>query len=340
MDIINKIKFGLEKLPTDIRDYSHHAEFGTLGAAALSTQDFTIYDSFQYSVVRGDILSLIASRFGFPLSQILSANPAIKNPNKIYIGQTITIPARSRMTTNQLDLDFCTGFTTEELQYAIHGIRFDPLYQMAKIKQIRGEYTKYGASLRDACNSVIKYGSLPLILSPYTHNGSPTDKTRDFLANWANWPIGLDKNSSPYKDLSYFVVDGIYDMFDNIRSCLQMNRKERRGVTFGLLWYYEWTEAPGGVIGPIMPSTQPAGGHDMAIIGQKTINGILHLVFQQTWGPFAGDNGLYYFPRSIVDQLALQGYGAYTFSKNDKSGITGSTNWFVNLLNLFFKKNA
>ena len=331
----NKIIYALEKLPTDLRDFSHHKNFGTLGASQLPVNDFTIYDSFQYTVVRGDTLSAIAYRFGFSLSQILIANPKITDPNKIYVGETITIPERPRMILNQLDLDFCTAFTTAELQYALFGVPIDPLYQMAKIKEIRGEYTQYGASLRDACASAVTYGSLPLVLGPYTHNGSATDKTRDFLANWLNWPIGLDKTALKYKDMSYFTVDGIYDVFDNIRSMLQIHLQERRGVTFGLYWHDEWTEAPGGVIPIIMPTDTPGGPHDMAVIGQKTINGVLYLVFQQTWGLTAGDNGRYYFPREIVDLCSREGYGAFILSRIDKSGVTGF-GWLVGLITSLF----
>lgn len=334
-----KIIYGLELLPTDLRDFSHHKTFGTLGALQLPTNDFTIYDSFKYIVVNGDTLSSISSRFGFSISQLLLINKQITNPNKIYVGESIVIPERNRMTLNQLDLDFCTGFATAELQYALFGIPIDPLYQMSKIKEVRNEYTSYGASLRDACNSVINYGSLPLVLTPYLYNNTPASKTRDFLANWANWPVALDKNASKYKDMSYFTVDGIYDMFDNIRSTLQMHLQERRAVTIGLFWHDEWTEATGGLIPTIMPTGTSGGGHDMAIIGQKTINGILYLILQQSWGPTAGDNGVYYFPREIIDAISLQGYGCYAFSRVDKSGLTGM-NWFMGLLTSLFNQNA
>lgn len=340
MDTIKeKIIFALEKLPLDMRDYSHHKRFGTLGASMLPTGDFTVYDSLKYTIVKGDNLSMICSRFGYSVSEIMSVNSNIISPNKIYAGQILTLPARKQMILNQWDLDFCTAFTTSELQYLLYGIPFDPLYQMAKIKQIRGEYKSYGANLRDECNSIVKYGSLPLVLGPYTRNGSIGDKPRDFLANWINWPLALDTKSSKYKDLSYFTVDGPYDMFDNIRSCLQIHRQERRAVSFGLFWHNEWTEASEGIISDIMPTGTAGGGHNMAIIGQKTIDGKLYLIFQQSWSDRAGDNGVYYFPRSIVDQLSLQGYGAYTFSRIDNSGLK-SSNWLMGLLTSIFNHNA
>src|SRR6185312_8017731 len=160
MDTKDKIKFGLEKLSLDLRDYSHDENFGTLGAGQLPTEDFTIYDSFKYTIVWGDTLSKIAKNFGFEVYEIMNSNPSIKDANKIRVGQIITIPSRPIKILNQLDLDFCTAFTASELQKLLHGVDVDPYYQMAKIKQIRGEYKAFGANIRDAAQSVIRYVSL------------------------------------------------------------------------------------------------------------------------------------------------------------------------------------
>lgn len=333
-----QIKFGLNKLTPDPRDYSHDKNFGTLGASQLPTQDFTIYDSFKYTIVWGDTISKIANKFSASIYEILQANPAIKDINKIKSGQVITIPAREIKIMNQLDLDFCSGFTTAELQKAIFAGDVDPYYQMAKIKQVRGEYKEWGANLRDACMSVIKYGSLPSLFAPFTYStGGPNDKTRDFLANWLNYPIGLDDKASKNKDMGFFAVDGSNDSFDNIRSTLWLHRTERRAVTFGVFWHNEWTEVIGGIIPHVMPAGMFGGGHDMALIGQKTINGEVYLIGQQSWGATAGDKGFYYFPRAIVNQTVLLGYGMYTFSRFQKSSLGGFKEWLMGLLTSWFK---
>jgi len=49
-------------------------------------------DYFEYTVRRGDTLYNIARRNNTSISRILEANPLIKNPSSIYIGQTIRIP--------------------------------------------------------------------------------------------------------------------------------------------------------------------------------------------------------------------------------------------------------
>jgi LysM repeat protein len=46
-----------------------------------------------YYVQRGDTLRKIASKFSSTVDALLRANPQISNPNVIYVGQAITIPA-------------------------------------------------------------------------------------------------------------------------------------------------------------------------------------------------------------------------------------------------------
>src|SRR4029453_14000178 len=49
----------------------------------------------RYIVRSGDTFSAIASRFGMTLAALEAANPQIADPNRIFPGQVITIPARS-----------------------------------------------------------------------------------------------------------------------------------------------------------------------------------------------------------------------------------------------------
>ena len=51
-----------------------------------------------YTVQKGDTLAKIASKYGLTISELLSANPSIKNPDMIYVGQKITIPATKMAT--------------------------------------------------------------------------------------------------------------------------------------------------------------------------------------------------------------------------------------------------
>ena len=45
-----------------------------------------------YTVARGDTMLKIAKKFGVTMEALLAANPKIKNPNKIGVGDPINIP--------------------------------------------------------------------------------------------------------------------------------------------------------------------------------------------------------------------------------------------------------
>lgn len=48
-----------------------------------------------YKVVKGDTLSAIAKKYGVKLADLIAANPAIKNPSMIKVGQVVNIPAKA-----------------------------------------------------------------------------------------------------------------------------------------------------------------------------------------------------------------------------------------------------
>lgn len=48
-----------------------------------------------YKVQKGDTLGALSRAWGCSIDDILKANPFIKNPNKIYIGDRLTIPQKS-----------------------------------------------------------------------------------------------------------------------------------------------------------------------------------------------------------------------------------------------------
>ena len=58
-----------------------------------------------YKVKAGDNLSKVAKRNGISLAQLLKANPQIKNPDKIKVGQLINLPDTSTETTHPLPLN-------------------------------------------------------------------------------------------------------------------------------------------------------------------------------------------------------------------------------------------
>jgi peptidoglycan endopeptidase LytE len=66
----------------------------TKSAPATSTpsQPAPVQQSSTYTIKSGDSLSLVAQRHQITLAVLMNANPSIKDANRIYIGQVITIP--------------------------------------------------------------------------------------------------------------------------------------------------------------------------------------------------------------------------------------------------------
>lgn len=234
---------------------------------------------------------------------------------------------------NQYDLDFCAAFSTTEVGEDLIQIPLCPLWQMAKIKQVMGSWQSYGADLRSACKAAITFGFLPRVLSPFTHmtGNQSTDKDRDFIANWANWPANLDLQASPNEMGSYLSVDGPNDDFNNIRSAL-LNSKNtgiKQTVEFGLMWRPEWTNAPGGIIPEANYSIPEGDGHAIKFFGQKTViqGKEPYLVMQQSWGDSVGDHGKFYFPRSVINLEAKSGFGIFIFNPASKSKAQMIISW-------------
>jgi LysM repeat protein len=64
-----------------------------------------------YKVKPGDNLSKIAKRYGISLAQLLQANPQIKNPDKIQVGQVVNLPDTSMDTTQPLPSNVVPAIT-------------------------------------------------------------------------------------------------------------------------------------------------------------------------------------------------------------------------------------
>ena len=210
---------------------------------------------------------------------------------------------------NQKKTDFCVAFALSSVTEDQEGVDLCPIYPFAKIKQLRGEYKEWGANLRDGCKVAVKVGFIKKIDSPFT-----IDEDRDFLANWNNWPKELDEKALEHRKGSYLALDGYKDLFDAIRASMWQHRAEKRTILTGCNWDPAWVKAKDGII-PELRSTIDGMGHALKIYGQKIIWGKIYLKAQLSNGESIGENGIFYFPRSVINRDFF--HGAFMFKDLD-----------------------
>lgn len=203
----------------------------------------------------------------------------------------------------QFDSDFCAAFGIAAASEYQEGVELSPEFQFALIKKITGDPEAWGADLRTACKSAVKYGSLEKTLAPYTL----VNKDRNFLANLDNWlELKDDKLEEARKHAkkSFFSVSEGVDIFHNIRTALWQNIAQKRAIITGMVWRYSWFNNTGLISAKYEEEGTP---HAFIFTGQKIINGEPHLVAQLSSGRQTGDNGFFYFPKEVVNKEATFG---------------------------------
>jgi hypothetical protein len=203
--------------------------------------------------------------------------------------------------------DLCSAYAVTAVSEDQEGEELLPEYQFLKTKLLSGDIEEWGADLRDACKSAVKFGSLPV-------RGFIQFRkiARNLIFIIENWPSSADEVAKIHKKSTFFsVLDGKYDTFDNIRCALWQHRDNKNSIVTGILWRPEWIDAPNGVI---PKENRDVGfGHAMKIFGQKNIDGELYLEAQLSQGAYVGNGGLFYFPREVVNK-EIGKYGAFMFN--------------------------
>lgn len=209
---------------------------------------------------------------------------------------------------DQGESDLCSAYAVAAVSEDQELEELLPEFQFFKTKQISGDPDglEWGANLRDACKSAVKFGSLPL-------RGFKEIKgmERPFVLHPESWPSHAESVAQLHKKQTYFSVEGQYDTFDNIRAALWQHRLKKCSIVTGALWRNEWIDAPGGII---PEEYGDAGfGHAFKIFGQKNIKGKLYLVAQLSQGDQVGDRGRFYFSREVVNR-EIGKYGVFMFT--------------------------
>lgn len=206
---------------------------------------------------------------------------------------------------DQGDSDYCSAYAVTAVSEDQEGVELIPEYQFYKTKHLSGNLEEWGADLRDACKSAVRFGSMAL-------NGWKGHKglTRQQILQPTQWPNFADSIALYHKKETYFAVNGKHDVFDNIRIALWQHRAGKSTIVTGALWRTEWLYASGGII-PKQYGDE-GFGHAFKIYGQKVIKGEIYLKAQLSQGTGFGDNGIFYLPRKVVN-AEIGRYGIYMF---------------------------
>lgn len=192
---------------------------------------------------------------------------------------------------------WCTGFGSATASEYIEGIVMSPEFQIAKIGEIMGGPVKTGATVAAMMKALRLFGSLPQKDAPFS-----LEKDGETIADWTLWPRELNQKSDDYlKASSYDVMRGSYDTFDNIRSALWKAKQdgEERVAIVASQWFENWTGN-----GIMRRGIGAFYWHCWLIIDWTEVNGEPVLIAQNSYGKNWGNDGLAYFSREAINQLA------------------------------------
>lgn len=186
---------------------------------------------------------------------------------------------------NQGHTLWCVAYTATTASEPQEGVELSPLYQAAKIAQIRGQDYLKGATLKDGAKSLIKFGSLKQEDAPTNLKDNPKD-----------WPEECEIMAEEHRKKSYFMADGYEDTFTAIKAALWQNRAKKCLIMSGADWRPSWTTIKEGIIQDKYESSKYP--HAFVIIGWKYDYLILHLSNSTAFG----DKGRWYMPRAVANK--------------------------------------
>ncbi len=203
--------------------------------------------------------------------------------------------------------DYCSAYASTAVSEDQELIELSPEFQFFCTKQIEGN-SDFGADLRDAAKSFVKYGSLEKHLTNFNCYSS-----RQQILDPKSWTPDQIASAKKHLKASYIKVIGPYDAFDNVRCTMAYFKDDFRSVFTGIDWCREWLSSIGGIINA---QGTVISGHAFKVKGWKTIGGIPYMKCQLSSGVSEGDGGYFYMTREIFNKTVP--YGAFMFSNYTK----------------------
>ena len=230
---------------------------------------------------------------------------------------------------HQRTSDFCSAFTAASMAEYQDDVEFEPSYNFAKSKEISGDINEWGQDMRSAMKAGVKFGFLPKNKSPE----SLSSKSVEFLRDPKNWDRELDSIAAIYKKSSFFVIEGQYNSYDNIRAAIYRFKKERQVVAIGLKWAWPLSDT-------FLEEPENKGyGHMLYAYGW---NGD-YLLARNSYGSGVGDVGTHLIHKDVINHW-IPFYGSMmmvdlprdTVETYQKYGIKNDWSWWRKLLQVLY----
>lgn len=257
--------------------------------------------------IGGGLLASVPDERDFSFGAVFSLPALSELPNEYTVG--------ARPIKNQYGSDLCSSFAATAVSEDQELAELSPEFQFAQTKKLTGDWQSWGSGLRDVCKSMVKVGSIPVNRLPDEFKLLPDNSNRNRIADWTQWPSGIELYATKYRKKSYFSVGGQYTTFDNFRTTLYQNRKEERSILTGVTWQQEWS----GKSYIDKDDGHPAFGHAFKCFGFKND----YLICQLSNGLSVGENGIMYFHKNVVNKQF--NYGGFLFMDLERE----EAEWYI-----------
>lgn len=256
-----------------------------------------------------------------------------------YLPKLETLPEKFRLEPlkikHQGGSDYCSAFASTSMSELQEEVELSPLYSFALSKVLSGNPEAWGQNMRDAMKAHVKYGAIEEDEAEYKIT---KDLKNENVRYYENWAVNHEQDLIEHRKKSYFKVTGGYDMFDNIRAAIWKFREQKQAVSVGLVWSWQLSDT-------FLRSDNAKGGqfgHMMYCIGWEKLGGEDYLVVVNSYGKEAGDNGVHYVSRDVINADAGR-FGAYMMVDLERedveylldNGINDEDNWLTALFKVF-----
>lgn len=221
---------------------------------------------------------------------------------------------------DQGNTNFCTGYGSSTAGEYIEKIDMSPEWQVAKISEYVGYPIYNGAPVPAVLKVARLYGFLPRDKAPLS-----LDDGMDKIVDPKNWPKELDDIAREHQmGASFDIMHGSYDTFDNIRSALWQAKKdgEDRVALAFTQWFQNW-----GGDSVIRRGKGSFSWHCHLFIDWTIKNGEIVLIEQNSYGKQWGSDGLSYWSREAVNQLAENGSNEIVMFRDISSVTVKENQW-------------